>query len=164
MDTSKSTVNNKTPLHSSPNNTPKYPSNSLQNSPINKNNHLNNLNNNINNTMNNINNNINNVNINNINNNSQYSNGLIKISMLDINVKEQIWNHNGQIRDLKISPFGSPQILSASMDKTMRISDLRSHCTLLTFPLEQSAWSCEWNANDDNFLYAGLNVLLPLSK
>ena len=75
---------------------------------------------------------------------------------------ELIKIHQKPIRDIRASPRNDGLILTASLDKTLKVTSVLSNNTVLTYQLDQPAWSCCWNYDYGNRLYCGLqnNVVL----
>ncbi len=56
------------------------------------------------------------------------------------------------IRDIKCSPSkGSKLVMTASLDKTVKIVNIETNNTVTTMNLEQPCWSCEWA--DENIVF-----------
>ncbi|CAF0765691.1 unnamed protein product [Didymodactylos carnosus] len=85
--------------------------------------------------------------------------GIRKISLLDGRVLEYIPIHQNLIRDVAVkhSAIDEGLILTCSVDKTLRISSYHNKSCLLTCNCSSPVWSCSWNNDDENLLYAGLN-------
>jgi len=81
--------------------------------------------------------------------------GLRKISNVDFKANEFIPLHSNQIKDICFHPRDEI-ILSASLDKTLKLTNLSNSCILMTHNLETDAWSCCWNEKDYNYYYVGL--------
>ncbi|XP_066020492.1 E3 ubiquitin-protein ligase rfwd3.L-like [Pocillopora verrucosa] len=51
---------------------------------------------------------------------------------------------------------GDGLLLTASMDKTVRVTSMLSNAVVQTYNTPVPAWSCAWNKDDTNFIYCGL--------
>ncbi len=82
--------------------------------------------------------------------------GVLKVSF-DGSIRQFIPLHQKCIRDLCLSPLGNGHLLSASMDKTLKICNASSTLAIVaTFEVSQACWSCCWSETDPNFIFAGL--------
>lgn len=65
--------------------------------------------------------------------------------------------HAAPIKQLRFSPFGDDLLLSASLDKTLKLSSLACDAAVLSYGgLPFPAWSCAFHASNRNLVYAGL--------
>ncbi|KAF8042667.1 hypothetical protein BT93_A1108 [Corymbia citriodora subsp. variegata] len=60
------------------------------------------------------------------------------------------------VRDLHISPFDGNLAVCASLGKTLSVLSLESNSIILAYDLPAAAWSCSWDLNNANHVYAGL--------
>lgn len=60
------------------------------------------------------------------------------------------------IRDLHISPSGNRLALYASLGKKLSVLSLDSSNIVVNYDLQIPAWSCSWDLNSTNYIYAGL--------
>ncbi|KAL3753988.1 hypothetical protein ACJRO7_001263 [Eucalyptus globulus] len=60
------------------------------------------------------------------------------------------------VRDLRISPFDGSLAVFASLGKTLSVLSLESNSIILAYDLPAAAWSCSWDLNNANHVYAGL--------
>ncbi|GLJ40076.1 hypothetical protein SUGI_0820600 [Cryptomeria japonica] len=87
---------------------------------------------------------------------------LTKISFLAFRGGDKIHlpDGTGAIRDLHIAPIGTGEpgrlALVASMGKKLSLVSLQTKNVVLTYNLECPAWSCAWDINDPQRVYAGL--------
>ena len=81
--------------------------------------------------------------------------GVMKVSLESTSV-EYFNIHDKPIRDIKFSPFEDGIILTASMDKTLRLSSTRSNSVVHKFQCVVPVWSVAWSQTDENIVYAGL--------
>ncbi len=49
-------------------------------------------------------------------------------------------------------------LLSCAWDKTLRIFDYIQNTSILSCECVSQVWSCSWNLDDPNIIYAGLNT------
>ncbi|KAI9031543.1 hypothetical protein CLU79DRAFT_830819 [Phycomyces nitens] len=82
--------------------------------------------------------------------------GLHKMSLLDTLSTDFTPIHNGPIRDIVYSAEKG-QILTTSVDKTLKISSTLNNCILQTYNLGYAGWSCDFDPVDPNILYCGLS-------
>ncbi|XP_074276382.1 uncharacterized protein LOC141600094 [Silene latifolia] len=59
------------------------------------------------------------------------------------------------VRDLHVSPSGRFALL-ASMGKKLSVVSLESNNIVVNYDLPVAAWSCSWDINNPNYVYAGL--------
>ncbi|UJR07685.1 hypothetical protein I4U23_011970 [Adineta vaga] len=83
--------------------------------------------------------------------------GIRKISLIDgIRSLEYIsLHHTKPIRDLQIY---DNLLLSCAWDKTLRIFNFIQNTTVFLCECVSQVWSCAWNLDDPNLIYAGLNT------
>lgn len=87
---------------------------------------------------------------------------LTKMSFLALSEGEQIHlpNETGAIRDIHIAPVGTKDpgrlAIVASMGKKLSVVSYISNNVVLTYNLQNPAWSCAWDSNDPNRVFAGL--------
>ncbi|EGD83715.1 hypothetical protein PTSG_11468 [Salpingoeca rosetta] len=70
--------------------------------------------------------------------------------------------HTKEIRDVQACPNGE-LLLTAGLDKTLRISSLTTNAVVQTFRLPAASWACAWNSTQPVHIYCGLannNILL----
>ncbi|KAF1744983.1 hypothetical protein MXB_4540, partial [Myxobolus squamalis] len=79
--------------------------------------------------------------------------------------------HKHIIRDMCISNHDQSQLLSCSLDKTIKITNLNSNSLVAEYLTQYPVWSCLWDPSNSNIIYAGLangsaffqlNLLKPL--
>ena len=58
--------------------------------------------------------------------------GLMKYNTLDLGHGEYVAAHGGVIRDAEFNPVGNGLVLTASMDKTCRLTSIHSNSNVLT--------------------------------
>ncbi|XP_071955121.1 E3 ubiquitin-protein ligase rfwd3.S-like [Antedon mediterranea] len=81
--------------------------------------------------------------------------GVKKISAID-NSNAYISIHKNLIRDLCCNTRQDGLLLTASADKTMKITSISSFNTVQTFQSDFQFWACAWNTDDVNYIYGGL--------
>lgn len=83
--------------------------------------------------------------------------GVTKISTLDLRPADFIYLHSKDIKDIAFHSHDS-LILSASLDKTVKLTNVCSNSVVQTYPMDMEVWSCAWNTDGDhpNTFYAGL--------
>ncbi|CAF1101970.1 unnamed protein product [Adineta ricciae] len=83
--------------------------------------------------------------------------GVRKISLIDgIRSIEYIsLNHTKPIRDIQLY---DTLLLSCAWDKTLRIYNYIQNTTDLLCECSSQVWSCAWNLDDPNLVFAGLNT------
>ncbi|KAH9617015.1 hypothetical protein KSS87_017672 [Heliosperma pusillum] len=59
------------------------------------------------------------------------------------------------VRDMHVSPSGRFALL-ASMGKKLSVVSLESNNIVVNYDLPVAAWSCSWDINNSNYVYAGL--------
>ncbi|XP_053207344.1 E3 ubiquitin-protein ligase RFWD3-like [Panonychus citri] len=82
--------------------------------------------------------------------------GLTNIGTSTFRTTEYIGLHEKQIKDIAFHPFDAV-VLSASLDKTVKITDIFSSTAVATFTCASPVWSCCWNEVDTRTFYAGLS-------
>nr|XP_002123329.1 E3 ubiquitin-protein ligase RFWD3 isoform X1 [Ciona intestinalis] len=65
--------------------------------------------------------------------------------------------HQKVIKDLRFNPLCENQLLSASQDGTLRITDMLSNSKVHEYKVGKPVWSCCWDTNNRNIIYSGLN-------
>ena len=83
-------------------------------------------------------------------------NGVKRISAFDYTLSEFIPIHSEVITDMCFKPNES-LLLTASMDKTMRLTSLIDKSVCATFSLSHPARSCCWHPTNSNVCFVGLN-------
>lgn len=82
--------------------------------------------------------------------------GVKKYYMADYQTTQYMHIHSEQIRDLAFHPTRiDGLLLSASMDKSVKITSVLTNNIVQSFPLDSAAWSCTWNHDNDYQLFAG---------
>jgi WD40 repeat protein len=65
--------------------------------------------------------------------------------------------HTKPIRDMKFHPKGESLLLTASMDKTIKLTNSTNNCIVATYTLDTPTQACEWNHEDPNYFFCGQN-------
>ncbi|XP_068709134.1 E3 ubiquitin-protein ligase rfwd3.S-like [Montipora capricornis] len=82
--------------------------------------------------------------------------GVVKVSSLDSKHCEFVQIHQKPLRDVAFSCRGDGLLLTAAMDKTVRVTSILSNTVVQTYNTPAPAWSCAWNDYDTNYIYCGL--------
>lgn len=82
--------------------------------------------------------------------------GIVKVSSLDSKHCEFVRIHQKPLRDAAFSCRGDGLLLTAAMDKTVRVTSMLSNTVVQTYSTPAPAWSCAWNDYDTNYIYCGL--------
>jgi len=82
--------------------------------------------------------------------------GIVKVSSLDSKHCEFVRIHQKPVRDVAFSCHGDGLLLTAAMDKTVRVTSMLSNTVVQTYSTPAPAWSCAWNDYDTNYIYCGL--------
>lgn len=81
--------------------------------------------------------------------------GLRKVSLFDLKSSDFILIHKGEIKDIAFHQRDA-LVLSASNDKTVKLTTTLSNNVVQTYHQPVEAWSCAWDKDDSNCFYAGL--------
>ena len=79
----------------------------------------------------------------------------VKLMTQELVIQDFLNLHTGIIKDLVFKP-DDQLLLSASLDKSMKVSSLVTRKPVCIFQLEQQAWSCCWNETKTSSCYVGL--------
>jgi E3 ubiquitin-protein ligase RFWD3 len=82
--------------------------------------------------------------------------GLRKFSIQSLRRHETVPLHKKMIRDMAMHPR-EPLILTASTDRTIKLTNMISLSVVRTFTLEVEPWSVCWDSNATTRFFAGLN-------
>ncbi|XP_072018015.1 E3 ubiquitin-protein ligase rfwd3.S-like [Amphiura filiformis] len=82
--------------------------------------------------------------------------GVKKVSAMDLRSAQYVPIHSKMIRDVTFNGRHDGLMLTASVDKTIKITSLTSNTVVQTYQTEVPAWCCTWNTDDVNYIYAGL--------
>lgn len=82
--------------------------------------------------------------------------GVVKVSSLEARSSEYVSIHQNTIRDVSFNTRGDRLLLSASMDKTVKITSMTSNTVVQSYNCSSPVWSCCWNDLNTNFMNAGL--------
>lgn len=80
--------------------------------------------------------------------------GIGKVSLLDTGI-DFLPIHENIIKSIACSPHKDGTVLTASFDKTLKLSSLHSNSCLLTYNLPASGWCCSFNPKDRNIIFVG---------
>ncbi|XP_022094225.1 E3 ubiquitin-protein ligase RFWD3-like isoform X2 [Acanthaster planci] len=82
--------------------------------------------------------------------------GVKKVSAVDMRCTQYVPIHTAMIRALIFNGRNDGLMLTASVDKTIKMTSLISNAVVQTYKTDAPAWSCAWNSSDVNYIYAGL--------
>ncbi|XP_019630805.1 PREDICTED: E3 ubiquitin-protein ligase RFWD3-like isoform X1 [Branchiostoma belcheri] len=82
--------------------------------------------------------------------------GVKKVSAMDLRSVQYVSVHSKAIRDICFSGRVDGLMLTASIDKTLKITSLMSNTVVQTYHTPFPVWACCWNREDNNYVYAGL--------
>ncbi|KAM5559722.1 hypothetical protein ABKV19_021082 [Rosa sericea] len=60
------------------------------------------------------------------------------------------------IRDLRLSPSNTNLALFACLGKKLAVLSTENNNVIVSYDLPAAAWTCSWDLNDSNYIYAGL--------
>lgn len=86
------------------------------------------------------------------------SHGFLRVLLHGRSRDEYVPVHSGLIRDIKCSlPAAASErtiartlVLTASCDRTLKVTNLGTKCEVACFRLEQQAWSCAWHSQRES--------------
>lgn len=81
--------------------------------------------------------------------------GLRKISTIELKTSEFVCVHQKAIKDVCFHSHDG-LILSASLDKTVKLTSVLSNSVVQSYSLGNDVWSCTWNKDDPRYFYAGV--------
>ncbi|XP_075528808.1 E3 ubiquitin-protein ligase rfwd3.S-like [Dermacentor variabilis] len=81
--------------------------------------------------------------------------GLRKVSLFDLKSSQYILIHKGEIKDIAFHQRDA-LVLSASNDKTVKLTTMINDTIVQTYHQPVEAWSCAWDKDDSNCFYVGL--------
>ncbi|XP_030622349.1 E3 ubiquitin-protein ligase RFWD3 [Chanos chanos] len=82
--------------------------------------------------------------------------GVKKISAVDLKACQYIPIHAKQIRGLAFSNQQDSLMLSAALDHTIKLTSLLTNTVVQTYNAGRPVWSCCWNRDNNNYVFAGL--------
>ncbi|KAF8766457.1 E3 ubiquitin-protein ligase RFWD3 like protein [Argiope bruennichi] len=80
--------------------------------------------------------------------------GFRKISTLDMKPSEFVLVHQKPIRDMSFHCHDG-LVLTASLDKSLKITNVLTNSVVHTYPLDSDVWSCAWDLDEPTYFYAG---------
>ncbi|TRY85813.1 hypothetical protein DNTS_011860 [Danionella cerebrum] len=83
--------------------------------------------------------------------------GVKKISTATMKSMQYVHIHYKQIRGLAFSANQDSLLLSAALDKTIKLTSLMTNTVVQTYNAGCPVWSCCWNQDNNNYVYAGLS-------
>ncbi|XP_076471865.1 E3 ubiquitin-protein ligase rfwd3.L-like isoform X2 [Babylonia areolata] len=82
--------------------------------------------------------------------------GIKKLSCMDLKTSSYLTLHSKAIRGLSFHQnVDDGLLLSASMDRTIKLTSIITSTVVQTYNVRLPVWSCEWNADNQNFFYVG---------
>lgn len=81
--------------------------------------------------------------------------GVRKVSTMDFKTSEFILIHQGEIRDIAFHSHDA-LVLSASLDKSVKLTSVLTNTVVQTYTQTVEAWSCAWDQDNPNRFYVGL--------
>ncbi|GFR27500.1 e3 ubiquitin-protein ligase RFWD3, partial [Trichonephila clavata] len=81
--------------------------------------------------------------------------GFRKISTLDMKPSEFVLVHQKPIRDMAFHCHDG-LVLTASLDKSVKITNVLTNSVVHTYSHDSDVWSCAWDLDDPTYFYAGL--------
>eukprot|EP00037_Helgoeca_nana_P015707 m.147182 g.147182 ORF g.147182 m.147182 type:complete len:706 (+) comp23133_c0_seq1:113-2230(+) len=84
--------------------------------------------------------------------------GLVKVSALDPTRTEYIPIHHKAIRDIRSCPDNSGTILTASLDRTAKLTNINSNTVVCSYKLDAPSWTCCWDKDRPTTFYVGLTT------
>ncbi|GIY10991.1 e3 ubiquitin-protein ligase RFWD3 [Caerostris darwini] len=83
--------------------------------------------------------------------------GVRKINSLDMRPSEFVLIHQKPIRDMAFHCHDG-LVLTASLDKTVKITNVLTNSVVQTYTHDSDAWSCAWDLDDPKYFYAGFKT------
>ncbi|XP_062503680.1 E3 ubiquitin-protein ligase RFWD3-like isoform X2 [Corticium candelabrum] len=87
---------------------------------------------------------------------SQSGYGILKISIMDTSHREYVEIHSKLLKDLHFNPCGDRLLLTCSLDKTLKITNLHTNTIVQSYTTPYPVWSCSWSKDDSNSIFCGL--------
>ncbi|XP_023224176.1 E3 ubiquitin-protein ligase RFWD3-like isoform X2 [Centruroides sculpturatus] len=81
--------------------------------------------------------------------------GIKKISTMDFRVSEFVSIHQKPIKDIAFHRSDT-LVLTASMDRSIKLTNVLSNSIVQSYTLPLEAWSCVWSKDDPNQFFVGL--------
>ncbi|XP_076371243.1 mutagen-sensitive 302 [Tachypleus tridentatus] len=81
--------------------------------------------------------------------------GIKKVSLLDLKSTEFVHVHSKAIKDLAFHS-NDALVLTASLDRTLKLTNVISNNVVQTYSVPADAWSCVWSKDNCCYFYAGL--------
>ncbi|KAM4601936.1 E3 ubiquitin-protein ligase rfwd3.S [Polymixia lowei] len=83
--------------------------------------------------------------------------GVRKVSVVNMKACQYVPIHVKQIRGLAFNRQDDALMLSAALDKTIKLTSLMTNTVVQTYNTGKPVWSCCWCLDNSNYVYAGLN-------
>ncbi|KAL8584813.1 hypothetical protein ACOMHN_037518 [Nucella lapillus] len=82
--------------------------------------------------------------------------GIKKLSCMDFKTASYLTLHQKPIRGLSFhQTVDNGLLLSAAMDRTVKLTSVLSNSVVQTYTVPLPVWSCEWNADNQNYFFVG---------
>ncbi|XP_071033766.1 E3 ubiquitin-protein ligase rfwd3.S [Parasteatoda tepidariorum] len=81
--------------------------------------------------------------------------GFRKIAAQEMKLAEFVLVHQKPIKDMAFHSHDG-LVLTASLDKTVKITNVLTNSVVQTYSLDCDAWSCAWDSDDPMYFYGGL--------
>lgn len=81
--------------------------------------------------------------------------GVRKINTLSFKMEKYVPLHSKQIRDIDFNLNKQDLLLSVSLDKIAKISNMSSNATVISYTCDYPLWSCCWNSDKSNQFFVG---------
>lgn len=81
--------------------------------------------------------------------------GIKKISTMDFRVSEFVSIHQKPIKDIAFHSTDT-LVLTASLDRSVKLTNVLSNSIVQSYSLPIEAWSCTWSKDDPNQFFTGL--------
>ncbi|XP_037087583.1 E3 ubiquitin-protein ligase RFWD3-like [Pollicipes pollicipes] len=82
--------------------------------------------------------------------------GVRKINTLDMRPQQFVSLHQKQIRDVRFSPEQRDLLLSVSLDRRAKLTNVCGNTLVQTYDCESPCWSCAWDRDAPHLFYVGL--------
>lgn len=80
----------------------------------------------------------------------------LQVSTFEPRYSQYVSVHTGNIRDVAFSPRGDEMVLTAGMDRCLKLTSMHSNTVVQCYQTPVPAWACTWNRDDPNYLFCGL--------
>ncbi|XP_078138998.1 E3 ubiquitin-protein ligase rfwd3.S [Centroberyx gerrardi] len=83
--------------------------------------------------------------------------GVKKVSLVNMKACQYVPIHSKQIRGLSFNRQNDSLLLSAALDKTVKLTSLLTNTVVQTYSTAAPVWSCCWSLDNSNHVFAGLS-------